>query len=411
MSEERRYYGFDALRGSMMMLGLVIHAAMFYIVDPPPTMPIMVDRNQSPVMDLLMHFVHAFRMPAFFLMSGFFASLLVDKRGLPEMLKNRVARVLAPLVAGLFTVVPVSVLLWMSFAVSVRFGTHDLIPNLENARILVRESQERLPELKTPGALHLWFLYFLCLFYLFVPLLEKVARAIKPKERPWAASAKTWPMFALLAFCTFLTLWPFHGARVHEGFLSFIPRPHAFLYYFQFFFLGYLLNATRALEKLRLADAKVYGAMGTVLLAASLKVSEVDQSLIPQDAAWHAMACAVNAACTWSWICFFVAAALKWFDRPSPWSLYVSQSSYWVFLVHLPLSCFAAWLLALADIHALFKFAFVLGFTTFFSFLSYHYVVQRSWISVFLNGKRFDLDWPWRSPKAPVPKARVPAGD
>ena len=29
-------------------------------------------------------------------------------------------------------------------------------------------------------------------------------------------------------------------------------------------------------------------------------------------------------------------------------------------------------------------------------FVSYHYGVQRTWVSVFLNGKRFDLDWPWR---------------
>ncbi|MBL8514642.1 MAG: acyltransferase family protein, partial [Betaproteobacteria bacterium] len=246
MTEGRRYYGFDALRGGMMMLGLVIHSVMFYLSDPPPAMPVALDRNQSPVMDVLFHFVHAFRMPAFFLMAGFFASLLVDKRGTADMLKNRAARVLAPLVAGLFTVVPLSILFWMSFSVSVRYGTHDLMPNLEHVRVLVQEAQQRLPEIKTPGALHLWFLYFLCLYYLLVPLLDKAARAFASRPREWGAAAGRWPFFLALVGVTFLSLWPFHAARVHEGFFSFIPRPHALLYYGQFFVLGYFLNAVRA---------------------------------------------------------------------------------------------------------------------------------------------------------------------
>jgi hypothetical protein len=38
--DERRYFGLDALRGGMMMLGIVLHAAWLYLAAPPPTMPI-----------------------------------------------------------------------------------------------------------------------------------------------------------------------------------------------------------------------------------------------------------------------------------------------------------------------------------------------------------------------------------
>ncbi len=405
MANERRYYGFDALRGGMMMLGLVIHSAMFYLTDPPPTIPVALDRNQSPMMDVLFHFVHAFRMPAFFVMAGFFASLLVDKRGIADMLKNRAARVLAPLGAGLFTVVPLSILLWVSFSVSVRYGGHDFLPNLEHARALGMEAREKLPELDTPGALHLWFLYFLCLFYLLVPVLERVARWTTPRIAAPGESLGGWRVFAGLSVVTFLTLWPFPAARVHEGFFSFLPRPHALLYYGQFFVLGYALNATRAIEAVRFSHPFIYGAAGVGLLSLSLQISSADQSMDSQDLAWHALACAINATCTWAWIFFFTAAALRWFDKPSPWSLYVSQSSYWVFMVHLPLACFAAWVLVVRDLDALIKFFLVFSFTTILSFLSYHYLVQRSWISVFLNGKRFAQDWPWRGQNiVPVPQ-------
>jgi hypothetical protein len=41
------------------------------------------------------------------------------------------------------------------------------------------------------------------------------------------------------------------------------------------------------------------------------------------------------------------------------------------------------------------KFLLVAGFTTVVSFVSYHYLARRTWISVLLNGRRFSLRWPW----------------
>ena len=73
VTDERRYYGLDALRGGMMMLGIVLHAAEFYIAAPPPALPMPTDRNTSYVFDLVFHFIHSFRMPTFFVLAGFFA--------------------------------------------------------------------------------------------------------------------------------------------------------------------------------------------------------------------------------------------------------------------------------------------------------------------------------------------------
>lgn len=51
------------------------------------------------------------------------------------------------------------------------------------------------------------------------------------------------------------------------------------------------------------------------------------------------------------------------------------------------------------DLPAVFKFLCVAAFTTIVCFLTYHYWVQRTWVSDFLNGRRFDLNWPWRGRK------------
>ncbi len=55
--DERRYFGLDALRGGMMMLGIVLHGAMLYLVAPPVSMPIPTDRNNALVFDFIFSFI------------------------------------------------------------------------------------------------------------------------------------------------------------------------------------------------------------------------------------------------------------------------------------------------------------------------------------------------------------------
>ena len=399
--EERRYYGFDALRGGMMMLGILLHGATFYLAAPPPTMPILFDRNTSYAMDLVFHFVHSFRMPVFFVMAGFFASLLVDKRGQWGTLKNRAARVLAPLVAGLFTVLPLTLILFVSFMVSARYGTHDLIPDRAAAHALRLEVEAKNPEALRASPMHLWFLLYLCYFYLLIPVAERLSKAVKAHGEHWSTAAGSPWTFVGLCTATAALLWPYRGGQVHEGFLFFTPHLPSLLYYGAFFLLGYLLNGARWIGHLRLGHPGIYLAIGLASFPLATYVSAIDQQLLPRVLHVHLLSVLVNALCTWAWIYFFTASALKYFDRPSSWALYVSQSSYWVFLIHMPLLGFICWAMALQDWPALIKFGVAVSFTTVCAFASYHYLIQQSWVSVFLNGKRFDMDWPWRAQELP----------
>jgi glucan biosynthesis protein C len=396
---DHRYHGFDALRGGMMMLGIVLHSAMFYMAAPPPTMPVPTDADTSYVMDLLFHFIHSFRMPVFFIMAGFFASLLVDRRGIAGTLRNRAARVLAPLLVGLITVLPLSILFIVSFMVSVRFGTHDLIPDMDAARAVGMEAIEKHPEAARPSPLHLWFLYYLCIFYLALPVLELLARRLAPCLNRGGERANSPLVFMTLAAFTSLTLWPYRGAQVHEGFLYFEPHVPSLIFYGSFFLLGYLMNATRMIAVLRPGNLKVHFAIGTVVFPIAVYASHIDHSIAPASSFAHLLACVANAVCTWAWIYFLVGAALRLLNRPSPWALYMSQSSYWVFLAHMPFTAFAAWALVPMELPAMVKFLLVLSFATASCFLSYHFWIQHSRVSVFLNGRRFDMDWPWRGPQ------------
>ena len=113
--DDRRYYGLDALRGSMMLLGIVLHSATFYIAAPPPHLPLPADRNTSLAMDAIFSFIHSFRMPCFFVLAGFFTALLVEKRGVAGAYRNRWARLGWPFLAGLFTILPLTLLFALDF--------------------------------------------------------------------------------------------------------------------------------------------------------------------------------------------------------------------------------------------------------------------------------------------------------
>ena len=74
MQTPERYHAFDGLRGAMMLLGVVIHSAVAYATLDDVWW--LKDPQTTQMMDMLTLFLHTFRLPAFFVMAGFFAALL-----------------------------------------------------------------------------------------------------------------------------------------------------------------------------------------------------------------------------------------------------------------------------------------------------------------------------------------------
>lgn len=395
MDDNRRYFGLDALRGAMMMLGIVLHAAMLYLAAPPPTMPIPTDRNNAYVFDLIFAFIHSFRMPTFFVLAGFFSALLIEKRGLWGTYKNRASRILAPLAMGIVTILPLTALLMFDFMLSARFGTHDFIPDREALMALGQEMAAKGVPVGQPSLGHLWFLYYLCFFYLLIPLCRLlVGRSLRFEDRlkRWLVSP-----FLLLPFALYTagTLWPFHGGQVHEGFILLKPHLPSLVYYGSFFVLGYAFHHYRDFLQALARNVPTWTVLAVILFPLALYASHLDNGERGASFELHLGAVLANGLCTWALIYLFLGGTQRFFDRDSPWIVYVSQSSYWVFLVHMPLVSLAGWWLLQFDFPSPFKFLLVCGFTALAAFLTFHYWVQKTWISDFLHGRRFDLNWPW----------------
>ncbi|MDE2906639.1 MAG: acyltransferase family protein, partial [Acidobacteriota bacterium] len=139
-----RFHDLDALRGFAMLLGILLHAGVFLVpveywpVHEPWAWETPPEAN---VYAWILSVIHGFRMPLFFLLSGFFTAMLWQSRGLQRLWRHRLNRLGLPLAAGMFTVVPAIV--WLEAGAD--FGPLDWL-------------------LAWVGGLHhLWFLWYLLL--------------------------------------------------------------------------------------------------------------------------------------------------------------------------------------------------------------------------------------------------------
>lgn len=94
----------DALRGAAMLLGIVLHASMAYFPVPWPVQ----DMHQERWLALVYAVIHGFRMPLFFILSGFFTMLVLERRGLRSLLEQRALRIALPLAVSLATILPLN---------------------------------------------------------------------------------------------------------------------------------------------------------------------------------------------------------------------------------------------------------------------------------------------------------------
>ena len=103
-SKPRRLNDLDALRGFAMLLGIALHAALSFL----PGFWAVQDSRASfdGLYDELLHAIHGFRMPLFFLLSGFFTTMLWKRRGLGALVSHRARRIAVPLAIGVITIIP-----------------------------------------------------------------------------------------------------------------------------------------------------------------------------------------------------------------------------------------------------------------------------------------------------------------
>lgn len=111
--QPKRYHDYDALRAFAMLLGILLHGLMSFVELPFGMWPAQDVQRNTAVYGFIVHALHGFRLPLFFLMSGFFTAMLWRKRGLRKLIAHRAKRILLPLVVGWFVVWPALIVVGM----------------------------------------------------------------------------------------------------------------------------------------------------------------------------------------------------------------------------------------------------------------------------------------------------------
>ena len=105
VSIERRY-DMDALRGIAMSLGIVLHGTLSFIPNAWPAEDIRALSDGEGFYDEILSAIHGFRMQLFFLLSGFFTSMVWRRRGAFSLIRQRFKRIVLPLILGCLLIVP-----------------------------------------------------------------------------------------------------------------------------------------------------------------------------------------------------------------------------------------------------------------------------------------------------------------
>jgi len=383
-----RLHALDAVRGGALMLGVVFHACLPFLVGPQLWI---VDEAPSSELTIAFYVLHIFRMSIFFLLAGFFARMLLERRGVGGFIKNRLTRIAAPLAMFwpiVFTVL-VAVLIWVSTRAAGGGGT--TLPSAAPPSPLTVEAWPLT---------HLWFLYVLLFFYAGALVLRGVitlldrngalrARLVDPVVRVIGGAAAPMflalPVFAALYFAPNWMAW--FGIPTPDTGL--IPNTTALICYGVAFGFGWLVNRQPAILQVWAKHWLSNLGLGVFCTVACLMMLGTTPVLTPAVKGFDTSLYAGNyALAVWGWTLGIIGAAVKFMTRENAAVRYVADASYWIYIVHIPVLLVLQALLQPLDLPWFAKFPMTVGLTFAIAFVSYDLLVRYSWIGAILNGRK-----------------------
>ena len=321
-----RLHGLDALRGTALLLGVVLHAAMSYF---PVTIWIVPDTDNSPVASAIFFAIHLFRMTTFFLIAGLFAHMMLDRRGTVGFIKDRGMRIAGPLAAFWFPVLAAIIagLIWMAA--------------IRNGGTIPTGGPPPPPlTLETFPLTHLWFLWVLLILYVGMLVLRApfamadrnggwgrfVDRITGALIGPWTPALMAAPL--AVAFWLTPNWMPFFGIPTPDTGL--VPNVTAMTAFGTAFGLGFLLDRRRDLlvRIERLWPVFTVVALGVGTAAMVLVGGPVPELAPVTDPELKAPLAAVMALAVFASVFAVLSLALRFASGYSAVRRYLADSSY-----------------------------------------------------------------------------------
>jgi glucan biosynthesis protein C len=397
MTPSVRFHALDAVRAGALLLGIVLHGTIsFWPGFREANYPVSDDFS-SPVMSGLYFVLHIFRMSLFYVIAGFFSRLLMEKLGTWGFVKNRLRRIALPFVAGLIVCVPLIIVahLWAMRQLGLT-GHPNLTPPI--------------PDPQMPPWIHLWFLYLLMVLYALWLVARGVLKAMDRRgsipnlvERALGAlvASRAGPIVlaAPSAVVLYFASWWIPWQGLPQPIMGFVPNFPSVVAFGSAFGFGWILQRRTAWLEMLSRDWTLYLGAAAVLTAVSMALVGASPQLhVPvMTVVERASFAATYNLGTWCWIFGLIGAAVRFLDEPNERWRYLAESSFFVYLMHLPVSYLLSTWVVRWPLHWSFKFAFIVVSTAGITFTLYHWLVRSTFVGVFLNGRRLPRALPARS--------------
>ncbi len=384
-----RYHGLDALRGIAMLLGIVLHAALPYMPNIEAFWP--GDKNSSHVVTAIFHFIHIWRMPLFFILTGFFANLIISRKSWSAWWGNRLLRIGLPIVV--FSPLMSATLPWI-FA----YG--------KTGEFTTFYSNEGLP-------FHLWFLWHLIIFVIItaifrflylggVGILMNLNRIglgfidiILCKSRSVLSGILFQSRFPITFIIACIIVNFSTGGEL-------IVNVGASLLYFGF---GYSLYNNHSLFIFLKAHWRDYFLAGIIGYSLFMMVTlAIDSKLQPDiynrsvtssaETGWDIeslwlLQYLLKITCAVLFSYAFIGLSERQFGSYNPKLRFISDGAYWMYLIHLPIVTIITFSMFSLNIPVGVKFIIAIGATSIICLVTYKYLVRHTPIGILLNGRRY----------------------
>jgi glucans biosynthesis protein C len=367
-----RFHALDALRAAMMFLGIYLHAVVAY--SPNGGWP-WRQTELTRTLDWSLSVIHVFRMPIFYAMAGFFTALLLARYGFRRAAWNRFMRIGVPFVVGWIVVWPLVMLIagtgYYNFDIALRgFATGAIW--------------------KYAGPLHLWFLeYLIVLYALAAVAIVVVPLVLSPAARQ--AVLRAFRAIVLSAWAPLILAVPSFAAQLLmpnpwiEDPPGFIPVFRIVAVYAIPFAFGWLLFLEKDLLDVLIRRAWLYASLAVVAsvtyrLSYGLPVGPEGRFYLIR---------AVHSLDMWLLILGVAGLFLRYLSGHSAWRRYLCDSSYFLYIAHMPVIMAFQLLLLGVDLLPLEKMVITLVGTIAILLPVYRWTVRPTFIGAVLNGRRY----------------------
>ena len=365
-----RNLSLDYLRNFANLSRCLLHASIPYMVTYAPVWP--VNENGSWFFDFAVFEIHLFVMELFFVIAGFVFAIQLQKQTTLSLFIDRTKRIFLPFLIGLLSLIPIV----LSYFFLQEFSGKIDINIIKNSYL---KGWGLAYDMMYPTA-HLWFLYYLLFFYVFTVFLKKFILKIE---------SISLNLLFLLSVLTSSICMFFMERWIVDNPLTLKPEIPSLIHYYLFFIIGFILYNSSKHFKGIISNYRRCLIAGTIIGLIAI----VPQLFFEEKSLEYYNLIKLTAIILYSSSSYFLVFGFWGFFHSlnladSKILRYLTDSSYWVYIINMPFVGLIQILLIPFEISIFIKFLLSFLGALFLSLLSYEYLIRYGFIGKIINKKR-----------------------